>query len=204
MTIADIYQNNGYLDASNTTPSYSEPRKLKDGYAVDVTTSITPGEVYRIARLNLQAAAPATQDEVMKSAALKVGDPASPLALRIAHGEIDNVYHSYGYLDANTSLKSMKDSTAHTVTYDIATIPGELYHYARIDTSAFTPEQQSAFTKAFHIAPGVAADKALVRAIFHATAEMHPPKAPTLSLELDRSAHTVIYTLRPAKAVEAQ
>jgi outer membrane protein assembly factor BamA len=204
LTVADIYQNSGYLDATNTPPSYSDPRKLKDGYAVDLTTSITPGEIYRVARLNVQAVAPVTQEEVLKAAAIKVGDAASPLALRIAHGEIDTVYHGYGYLESNTTLESTKDSAAHTVAYDIATVPGELYHYSRIDISAFTPEQQATFTRGFQVAPGATANHALVSAIFHAAANLHLPKPPSLSMKLDRSTHTVVYTLSPSKGTSEQ
>ena len=204
LTIADLYQNSGYLDATNTAPSYSEPRKRKDGYSVDVTTSIEPGELYRVALVNIQATAPVTQDELLKATAIKVGDPASPLALRIAHGEIDTVFHGYGYLDSSTNVNNAKDSAAHTVSYAISTAPGELYHYARIDLSALTPEQQASFTRDFHVASRAVADKALTSAIFHAAANLRLPKPPSLIASPDRSSHTVVYTLRPAKAAGVQ
>jgi outer membrane protein assembly factor BamA len=202
LSVADIYQNGGYLDVATTTPTYSAPHKDLDHYVVDLTAAIQPGEIYHISRITLQPAPPLSESEILKAAEIKPGDHVSPLAQRIAVGEIGKAYSDRGYLDAKADFHSSKNATDRTLAYDVAITPGEIYHFAAVDTSALTPGQQAAFAKDFHATPGVIADASLRNNIFHAMQSAGLLHTVSFAMTGNRADHTVTYSLKPAPASE--
>jgi outer membrane protein assembly factor BamA len=196
----DIYQNAGYLDVAITAPTVSAPHKDLLNYAVDLTSTIQPGELYHVSSFSVQAAPPLSQAELEKAAAIKPGDTASPLAQRIAQGEMQKAYNDQGYLEAKASIETSKDSTAHTIAYTTTFVPGEVYHLARVDTSALSSEQQSAFAQRFHIAAGTVAGGSLNAEIARTLNDMHALKTVKYGVTLDRTHHTITIMLTPAAA----
>jgi hypothetical protein len=199
-SVNDIYQNAGYLDVSTSAPTYSPPHKDLLSYAVDLTASIQPREIYHVSRFTIQAAPPVTQADLQKAAAIDIGDPASPLALRIAQGEMQKAYGDQGYYDAKAAIETSKDSTAHTIAYAATFLPGELYHLAAVDTSALPPDQQAAFARGFHLAPGTPAGTALNTEVARTLNDMHALNTVKFGATLNRTHHTITILLKPASA----
>jgi outer membrane protein insertion porin family len=200
-SVADVYQNAGYLDVATDPPTFGPPHKdpkvtVEDHYLVDASTTLHTGEIYRIAALNIQPAPPLTLPELTAAAGIKPGDPASALNLRIATGELKKAYEDHGYLGATVAQTSSKDTAAHTASYTFAFTPGELYHFASIDTSALTPAQQTTLAQLFHPTPGIPADKTLRDQLFRTLTQMNLAKTVTLNLAIDRIQHAVTYILK--------
>jgi hypothetical protein len=102
-----------------------------------------------------------------------------------------------GYLAATATHQTTKDSATHTTTHTFAITPGELYHFASIDTSALTPDQQAAFAKLFHPAPGVVADKTLTFDIFRTLMQIGVGRSATINVAANNLQHTVVIVLKP-------
>jgi len=201
-SVADVYQNAGYLDIATDPPAFSAPRpdpraKLSPRYLVDATAIIHPGEVYRISRIDLPSASPLSQSELSHAADLKVGAPASAAALRVAQAEIQRAGEDRGYLAARASVDSTKDGTAHTVAYTFSLNLGELFHLSALDASALPPAQQQAFLSSIHAAPGVVVDKDLRNRIGQALHDLHLTPQPRPNMVEDRVNHTAKIVIQP-------
>jgi outer membrane protein assembly factor BamA len=201
-SIADVYQNGGYLDVATDVPTFSAPRKdthphQQDAYIVDASTTVHPGEIFHIAKIVITPAAPLSQSEVNAAPTIKVGGIASAVAVRVADGEIANAYGDHGYRGARVTHETALDHAAHIAVYTFAIVPGEIYHLASVDSSALTPEQQAAFTNSFHTAPGAVADISLMRDISKAVAAMNASKTVSIAMNADNASHTVKIVLNP-------
>jgi outer membrane protein assembly factor BamA len=200
--VADVYQNAGYLDVATDEPVFSAPRKVtkphqQESYLVDATTTVHPGEIFRIANIVIPPAPPVSQSEANSASGLKVGDAASALALRVASVGISKAYGDYGYRAARITQQSSLDHAAHTASYTFAVTPGDIYHLASVNTSALTPEQQSAFSSSFHTSPGVVADSSVLRDVSKAIAAMNGGKSINVTMNVDHASRTVALILKP-------
>jgi len=197
--ISDIYQNGGYLDVATEPPVLSPPRKDLLRYAIDATDIIHAGDLYRISRIDLQAAAPLTRADLDKVDDIKVGDPASVMGLRIARGSIAREYFEQGYHDAEAKVETTRDNAAHTIAYAFTLNLGELYHLDHIDASALPASAQVALAHDPKLAPGVVAGKDLMREI---VTVLHPILGSTplkTNMSSDRVHHTATIVLTAAK-----
>jgi outer membrane protein assembly factor BamA len=197
-SVNDIYMNAGYLAVDTTAPTYSAPHKDMLSYAVDLTSTITPGDIYHVTNLTIHAQPPVSQPDLETAANIHPGDPASPAAQRLARAEMQKAYADQGFLDAKVLFTLHADNQAHTVTYVANIDPGPVYHYASIDASALPYDQQAAFTRLFTVAPGALADARLNNAIQTALQSLHLGYPVSLSYAPDRATHTVKIALTTA------
>jgi outer membrane protein assembly factor BamA len=201
LNVADVYQNAGYLDATTEPAVYSAPRtdpsKSSPRFLVDATAVVHAGEVYRISRIDLPTAPPLSQSEVAHAADLKVGAPASALALRIARSEIQKLAGDRGYLAAKATVDTAKDSGAHTVAYTFGLTLGEIFRLSTLDASELPAAQRQAFLRSVHPAPGVVVDKELTRAIFQALQDLQLRPMPHINTVIDIVHHTAAIVIKP-------
>ena len=197
-SVNDIYRNAGYLAVDTSAPTYSAPRKDLLNYAVDLTATITPGDIYHLSKITIDAQPPLSEADLLKAANLHPGDIASPATQRFARAEMQNLYAAQGYLAAQVLFTPHQDNAAHTVDYAYTFVPGDLYHFASIDTSALALDQQAAFARAFTIPPGTVADGKLSTAIAQALQSLHLGYKVGIATIPDRTNHTVKLVLKTA------
>jgi outer membrane protein assembly factor BamA len=195
-SVNDVYQNAGYLAVDTTAPTTSAPRKDLLAYAVDLSATITPGEIYHVSSISIHAQPPATEADLAKAANIKPGDVASLAAQHLALSEMQQVYASHGYLGAKVLFNPHQDNQAHTVEYLYTFDPGEVYHFASIDTSALALDQQAAFARAFTVASGAIANADLRSAVSKALQSLHLSFPVGLSMVADSKTHTVKIVLK--------
>jgi outer membrane protein assembly factor BamA len=196
-SVADIYQKAGYLDVAVTPPTASAPHKDLLNYAVDLTASVQPGELYTIRAITIPPVLSIPSADLEAAASLHIGDAAASSALRLATAELKQACSNEGYLDATADVALAKDIAAHTIAYSFTITPGELYHLASIDASALTPQQQQAFASSFHPAPNSIVNKQLRTAIAQTLGQLHI--APIgLMTKGDRASHTATIVLKPS------
>ncbi len=195
-SVNDLYRNAGYLDVNTSAPTHSAPRKDLLTYAVDLTSTVTPGDVYHVSSLQLHAQPPVSEADLAKAANIKPGDIASPAAQRLATSEMKLAYANQGYFDAKVLFTVHQNSTSHTIDYTCDFVPGDVYHFASIDTSALALDQQAAFARAFTVAPGIVADAHLLAAIQQALQSLKLGFPVRLGMVPDPSTHTVKIVLK--------
>jgi len=195
-SVNDIYRNAGYLSVDTSSPTYSAPHKDLLNYAVDLSSTITPGDIYHVAKLSIQAQPPLSEADLAKAANIKPGDVASPAAQRLASGEMKLAYSNEGYFDAKVLFALHQDNQVHTVDYAYTFVPGDVYHFASIDTSALALDQQAAFARAFTIAPGAVANANLRAAIHQSLQSLNLGFPVSLAMIPDAPTHTLKVVLK--------
>jgi outer membrane protein assembly factor BamA len=196
-SVNDIYQNAGYLTVDTSAPTYSAPHKDLLSYAVDLSSTITPGDIYHVTNLAIHAQPPVSEGDLLKAAMIKPGDPASPATQRLARGEMQKLYTDQGYLDAKVLFTVHDDFEGHTVEYAVNFAPGDIYHFTTIDTSALTPAQQATFTHAFTIPPGAIANSDLKTAVLLALRPLNTAGRIGYAFIPDHASRTVKIVVKP-------
>jgi outer membrane protein assembly factor BamA len=199
-SVNDIYRDAGYLDVSTTAPTYSTPHKDLNDYAVNLTASIQSGDIYRISSIKLPTVLSISPSDLDHAANLQVGSPASAAALRLATAELAKTCTDAGYLDATAKVETSKDIPAHTIAYAFTITPGEVYHFASVDTSALTPQQQQSIAHNFYPAPNAIFNQQLTSALANALAQLRLSHMPSFLRRTYPANHTVVVVLKPASA----
>jgi outer membrane protein assembly factor BamA len=199
-SVNDIYRDAGYLDVSTTAPIYSAPHKDLDAYAVNLTASIQSGDIYRISSIKLPTVPSISPSDLDHAANLQVGSPASAAALRLATAELTKTCTDAGYLDATAKVETSKDIPAHTIAYAFTITPGELYHFASVDTSALTPQQQQSIAHNFQPDPNAIFNQQLTSALANALAQLRLSHLPSFLRRTYPANHTVVVVLKPFSA----
>jgi outer membrane protein assembly factor BamA len=194
----DIYRNAGYLDAVVDAPVYSPPRLVADGYAVDASAEVHPGDRYHVSSIKIGAAPPLSENDLREVSELKPGDPASPMGILITGEKFARLYQSRGYLDASPQVATTLDNVAHTTSYAISMTPGEIYHLVAVDTSAAPVELQNAVAHDSHLTPGTVADAHVQVDIRDILRKLNMTRSIVISQRQDHNAHTLTIVLRPA------
>jgi outer membrane protein assembly factor BamA len=196
----DIFHNAGYLDVTIDPPVFSPPHAISNGYTVDATATVHPGELYRVTALNLpNPAPPFSEADLRKLADLKVGDPASPMGLDISTKQASFAYQGRGYLDADAISSTTIDNVTHGVSYAINITRGDLYHLASVDLSA-APKLQQSLARDPHLAPGAVADAHVMQTIRQALTEENLLRSFRVNSRRNRAAHTLDIVLVPAES----
>jgi outer membrane protein assembly factor BamA len=195
-SVNDLYEDAGYLAVATTAPTYSAPRKDLLNYAVDLTATVTPGDLYHVTALTLRAQPPVAEADLQAAANIHVGDIASPAAQRLARSEMKLTYARQGFYDAQVLFTLHADNQAHTVAYVVNFAPGPVYHFGSIDTSALALDQQAAFARAFTPAPNAVANADLTAALQQALHSLRLPFKVNPEYLPDPSTHTLKIILR--------
>ena len=202
----DTHRNAGFLDATVDPPVFSPPRKVPQGFAVDATATVRPGDRYHITAVSFSGVPPGMEGEVARAAGVNPGDAAGEMNVHIAEGLAARALENHGLLEASAKAEVSKDAAAHTVAYRFAVVPGPVYTFAGVDVSALPPDVQHRFLAAFHAKPGATADISLRTEIFHS---LHATGVPAtgfaISTKRDRATHSATFVLsqRSAPAVPA-
>jgi outer membrane protein assembly factor BamA len=197
LNTTDLYDNAGFLDATADPVTFAPPRKDKDTYLVDASTTVHPGELYRIHQLNFNAPPPLSRSDMEKAAAVKTGDPAGAFTLQHAADALAHAYTQRGFLDAKATHEFPKDVSTHTVDCTFTVTPGDLYHLAAVDVSAYPPDVQAAISRDSKLRPGVVADQDAIREIQQVLAQQHISTDPRLNITEDREHHLATITITP-------
>ena len=201
--VADTEKNAGYLDATVDTPVFSAPRKDMNEYAIDVSATVHPGELYRISAVDLGTRPPLTPADAEKAADLKAGQPAGAMAMKVSSAALQRAYTGRGYLETRVTLQSTLDHSAHTVALRFLVEPGSLYHLADIDAKALPATPQAAFAREFQGKPGMEAGTALGIEVSKALAAMNATHSIRAGMRSNRAQHTVTLVLLPAQPAAA-
>ena len=195
-SVNDVFMNAGYLAVDTSAPTISAPHPDMLNFAVDLTSTITPGDIYHITNITIHAQPPLSESDLQTAANIHPGDPASPAAQELARAEMQKAYADQGFLEAKALFTLHADNQAHTVTYVANFEPGPVYHFTSIDASALPYDQQAAFAHAFKVAPGALADGHLRNAIQQVIQSLHLGYPVALADVPDPATHTVVIALR--------
>ena len=152
--IADVYQNDGYLDITVLNIAHTPPQITPAGIDVDLTATVSEGEPYRLSQLNWQGSDIISAADFNKVAKLKPEDLASRLSLLQSLSLLTNAYQAKGFQDAKIQAPATLDKTTHHVAYTIRVVPGDQYRLHSVKAAGLTDVQRQQFDSAWRMKPG--------------------------------------------------
>lgn len=202
--VGDVYRNDGYLDITVTKQERSAPVITATNIGLDVTATLSEGAQYHVAQLAWAGSEMLSAADFKKQATLKVGDPASPNALRETLHLLTNAYGAKGYLDAKVEAPPVIDRSAHQVAYSISVESGPQYHFRSVTWPSVSEAQAKAFDAAWQLKPGDVYDSTYPMKFLGANAMLRSQGyRMNVILRRDRGALMVDLSITFSKAGEA-
>lgn len=139
----NVYHRQGYLDVAMTGYATGAPVVADGKVAVPISATIEQGAQYRLASLRLSGDVLMTPEEFAKRAKIHAGDVANEDLLRQTLSMVATPYRAKGYLRANIKAVPAFDRTQHTVNYDIAVVPGDVYHMGKLEIASLSDDKKA-------------------------------------------------------------
>ena len=152
--IADIYRNQGFLDAKLDTVTHAAPVVTAGRVDLDLTGTVSEGEPYKVSAFTWSGSDVVSTADFAKSAKLHAGDLAAQIALKQTLLILANAYYAKGYQDVRVQAPAKLDPATHQVAYTVRVIPGDQYRLKSIQTTGLSEAQKREFDSNWHMHPG--------------------------------------------------
>jgi outer membrane protein insertion porin family len=157
-----VYKNAGFQAAKVSSLTRTIASSSDTTTDVDVAVTIEEGDVYRLSKLDWAGSPMMSTEAFNAEADLHPGDVASQKTLLQSLSKLEAAYRRKGYMDVVVTSTPQLDTTAHTVTFAVAVIPGEVYKLSAVSTVNLNPTQKADFDKAWTLKPGDTYDESYV------------------------------------------
>jgi outer membrane protein assembly factor BamA len=150
-----------FNEDANGLPDFLLASLRDSGYVdaeLNYTATIIPGDAFHLGTIAWQPTAVYSQDAFAHDAKLHGGDVVSQSALLETEQSIVNAYLHLGYLDAYVDAHAQKDATAHTVSYALEVVPGEVYHLKSVTALNLSAAAQQDFDRGWLLRQGAVYD----------------------------------------------
>ena len=196
----------GFLDADVGPVGHAPPTIEANRISVAMTGEATPNARYKVAGVILPAPqGTVTEHELQTSdQQVKAGGLPSPSLVQNTVARMAFVFQGHGFLDARSSVNASVDSTAHTVSYTFAVVPGELYRMRELQfASDLNPDQKTQLTQAWKLPKGAVYERATVDRALMSLKTLCTGRSATQKLLPDHATHQVDVSLscKPQRAV---
>ena len=137
-----VYYARGYLKASFGSP---QPRVVKpdnddardddtrNRTFVDVTLAVTPGQQYKLTRLDWSGNREVSTDKLQAMIHIQPGQPANTVRLAEDLAEVQKLYGSRGHINASIKTEAAFDDAASTVAIRLEVKEDYAYHMGELD-----------------------------------------------------------------------
>lgn len=152
--IANLYRNDGFLDAKLETVTHTAPIVNAGRVDLDLTGTVVEGEPYKVSSLTWAGSDVLSSADFAKSAKLHPGDLAGQNLLKASLASLANAYYAKGYQDVRVQAPATLDPATHQVAYTVRVIPGDQYRLKSIQTAGLSDAQKHEFDANWHMHPG--------------------------------------------------
>jgi outer membrane protein insertion porin family len=150
-----VFRENGYLRGRFGLPSVKLASAPADPIAkVELILPVEEGAQYRIASLSVKGDDPVALDAAKRLAQFKTGDVANMVAFRKELSKLGGAYLASGHMNAKVKADPTLDETAHTVSYDIELVPGEVYKLSKLELQGLDDAKKAKLLPLWKLNPG--------------------------------------------------
>ena len=154
-TLKPVLQENGYLRSRFGDPSLSLTGAPEDSVVkIELSVPVEEGGQYRIASLAVKGNDPVALAASKRLAQFKTGDIANMTAFRAELATLGGAYLASGHMNAKVRADPTFDDTAHTVSFDIELVPGEVYKLSKLDLRGLDDTQKAKLLTIWKLNPG--------------------------------------------------
>ena len=133
-------------------------------YGVSLKARVSAGSPYKVSAIRFDDSPVVSAASFAATAKLHAGDVASRAQLLASLAPVDAAYHKLGYMDEYVDTGAHLDSAAHTMSYDLHVVPGDVYTVHSINVQGLSPTARAEFDKAWSLKPGQPYDAGYVTA----------------------------------------
>ena len=163
-TLPPVMQEHGFLRASFSTPDAKPASAEGDPVTrVAVVFTVQEGAQYHIGKLALSNPDPMVQESAKRLSQIKTGEVANMVAFRKQLSELGGEYLAKGYMGAKVHADPVFDDAAHTVSYNIAITPGDLYRTRNVEMKGFDEAHLEQIRSAWKLKKGDVYDPTYAR-----------------------------------------
>jgi len=150
-----ILQENGYLRGRFGDPSLRLTGAPGDPIAkIELTVPVEEGAQYRIASLAVKGNDPIALEAAKRLSEFKTGDVANMTTFRAELARLGGAYLASGHMNAKVRAEPTFDETAHTVSFDIELVSGEVYKLSKLDLQGLDDTQKAKLSTIWKLNPG--------------------------------------------------
>jgi len=145
----------GYLHSRFGVPSLSLLSAADDSIAkIELTVPVEEGTQYRIASLSVKGSDPIALEASKRLSEFHTGDVANMTAFRAELARLGGAYLATGHMNAKVMAEPTYDESAHTVSFDIELVPGEVYKLTKLDIQGLDDTQKVKLLPLWKLNPG--------------------------------------------------
>lgn len=150
-----VLREKGYLQGRFGEPSLSVVSAAGDPVAkIELTVPVVEGAQYRIAALAVKGSDPIALEAAKRLAQFKTGDVANMTALRAELSRLGGAYLTTGHMNAKVAAQPTFDETAHTVSFAVELIPGDVYKLSKLVIQGLDDGQKAKLLPLWKLEPG--------------------------------------------------
>src|ERR1700730_10673033 len=160
--IRPIYQQQGFLQAKIGPAEVrlsGDPNQQKLTEQIPVYVPCVPGTIYRWKGVGWKGNAAISSITLENTMGLKVGDVANGQAIEGGWERVREAYGQRGYLEAKVTPVAAYDDAAHTTSYEVSIVEGQVFHYGSITISGMSLAGERKIQEAWSMKPGDLFDK---------------------------------------------
>jgi outer membrane protein assembly factor BamA len=110
---------------------------------VELSVSVQPGVQYRIGSLTMTGDDAIAKGSAKQLAQFKTGQVINMIDFRAELSKLGGAYLTKGYMNAKVRAEPTFDDTAHTVSYKVELVPGDLYKLSKLDLEGLDDKQSA-------------------------------------------------------------
>jgi outer membrane protein assembly factor BamA len=150
-----VLHKNGYLKAYFGSSTAKLVTTAGEPVAkVAVTVPVIEGAQYKIATLTMKGDDAVAKESAKQLSGFKTGQVANLPAFRLQLSQLGGTYITKGYMNAKVKAEPTFDDAAHTVSYVIELLPGDLYKLTKLDMQGLDASQRAKVDKIWTLHEG--------------------------------------------------
>jgi outer membrane protein insertion porin family len=160
--IRPIYQQQGFLQAKIGPAEVrlsGDPNQQKLAEQIPVYVPCVPGAIYKWKGVEWKGNAAISTITLTNTMGMKPGDVANGQAIEGGWERVREEYGQRGYLEAKVSPVAVYDDAAHTSSYAVSIVEGNVFHYGSMTISGMSLAGERMIQAAWSMKPGDVLDK---------------------------------------------
>ena len=149
-----VYLERGYLKASFAAPEAKVTREDPQETEADITLRVSPGQQYKIGKIDWVGNRVYTQEKLNPLVGLKPGDLANAVRLRSGIEAAQKLYHTRGYMAFAITPTPHFDDASTSVSYELEVHEGEVYRMGELEIRGLDSRLSERLSEAWKLKEG--------------------------------------------------
>lgn len=149
-----VFLQRGYLKAAFAQPDARVVTQTSTEVQVDAIFPVTPGRIYSASGVAWKGTAVLPAEHLQSFLHLPIGQPADAVRLAADLENVQNVYHTRGYMAVRIQAEPRFDDATSTVHYDLSVTEGDLFQMGELEIVGLDSQARARLENAWTLREG--------------------------------------------------